>query len=184
MGSISMYRGPGQSDHDFFQAQLSPGRTILDSVTMRAGGDWRSVFYAAVEDRTGDTPTVWAFIVLINRPGGAHNFVYKEMDETVGPAQTTCPGRILDLLTPTEFTYAVDWRDRCRAHNAARAARPKTTPGDTIRFLSPIRFANGCQASRFQLVRRNVLRALPEDAFPFLVTVSCWRDRPYEKVES
>ena len=42
-----------------------------------------------------------------------YNFGYKDMDETVGPRQCQCPKAILDLLTPTKYEYAKEWRARC-----------------------------------------------------------------------
>ena len=41
------------------------------------------------------------------------NFSYKDIDETMGPAESNCPKGILDLLSPTESEYAIAWRKRC-----------------------------------------------------------------------
>jgi hypothetical protein len=51
------------------------------------------------------------------------------MDETMGPVESRCPERILDLLTPTDSEYANEWRARCRAFHAASKARPKIKVG-------------------------------------------------------
>ena len=42
-----------------------------------------------------------------------YNFGYKDMDETYGPCQYSCPKCILDLLTPTNNKYANEWRQAC-----------------------------------------------------------------------
>lgn len=92
-------------------------------------------FYAAVEQvhrETGER-RVWAAVFLLGyAPKDYHNFGYKDMDESMGPCESECPERILDLLTPTEYEHAKDWRARCRAYHAARKARPKITPGCTL----------------------------------------------------
>lgn len=92
-------------------------------------------FYCAVEQvhkETGER-RVWAAVFLLGyAPKDYHNFGYKDMDETCGPCEAQCPERILDLLTPTEHAYALDWRARCRAYHAARKARPKIKIGDTL----------------------------------------------------
>lgn len=49
-----------------------------------------------------------------------YNFSYKDMSETMGPYQRECPKSILDLLTPTENTYANEWRKDCYANLAKK----------------------------------------------------------------
>ena len=48
-----------------------------------------------------------------------YNFAYKDMDESMGPCESNCPLSILELLSPTEDCYAIDWRKRCE-QNAER----------------------------------------------------------------
>ncbi len=43
-----------------------------------------------------------------------YNFYYKDMEETMGPGYYDCPKGILDLLTPTDSEYALEWRKKCR----------------------------------------------------------------------
>ena len=75
-----------------------------------------STYYCAVEKLNKETSEkeVWAGIALTSQ---AHedgcNFFYKDMDETEGPCECKCPKSILNLLTPTESEYAMDWRERC-----------------------------------------------------------------------
>lgn len=54
-----------------------------------------------------------------------YNFAYKDMDETMGPYEDKCPKAILDLLTPTEYEYAKEWRKRCY-ENLEKKKNPNT----------------------------------------------------------
>jgi len=49
------------------------------------------------------------------------NWGYKDVDETMGPCQTDFPVSWLDLLSPCDSQYAVEWRQAVRE----RAARMK-----------------------------------------------------------
>ncbi|MDF0491487.1 hypothetical protein PX554_25550 [Sphingomonas sp. H39-1-10] len=80
------------------------------------------------------------------------NFGYKDMDESVGPYEDNCPAHILDLLTPTDKEYALDWRRRCRA-NLTRRAR-KIEDGDRIKLASALTFSDGHVGDEFIVVKR------------------------------
>ena len=90
-----------------------------------------SVYYAAVKslqryskDDDGneiivDIPTneqqVFGAVFLTSTNNKDHlNFSYKDMDESYGPCYYDCPKGILDLLTPTNNEYAINWRAKCR----------------------------------------------------------------------
>ena len=78
-------------------------------------------------------------------------FGYKDMDETMGPVESECPGVILDLLTPTESSYALAWRARCRARADERRAagrKPRPRPGQIVVFDEPISFRDGRRLDR------------------------------------
>jgi hypothetical protein len=84
------------TDRAFFEQEF-PGMLarygeILDCATVA------SVFYAAVRQK--DSGNVWAMIALTRRDGSYYNFSYKEMADTMGPAEDGCPVKIIDLLTP------------------------------------------------------------------------------------
>lgn len=70
-----------------------------------------------------DAPVV-AFITLtrINRKSD-YNFFYKDLDETMGPAENQCPVSILNLLTETESEFANEWRSRCRRYHEQKKGR-------------------------------------------------------------
>ena len=48
---------------------------------------------------------------------------YKDEDEFLGPLHHNCPLEILDMLTPTDHAFALEWRTACRKHHQLRLAR-------------------------------------------------------------
>ncbi|WP_339454568.1 DUF6927 domain-containing protein, partial [Pseudomonas sp. EA_5y_Pfl2_R50] len=74
------------------------------------------------------------------------------LDESMGPCEDNCPAHILDLLTPTDKEYAIDWRRRCRA-NLERRTR-KIEDGDRIKLASPLTFTDGHVGEEFIVVKR------------------------------
>lgn len=79
-----------------------------------------STYYAAIKRTKFATETeaenvcIFAVIVLTSVDNKEwFNFSYKDMDETMGPYQYNCPKSILDLLSPTDNEYAIEWRKRC-----------------------------------------------------------------------
>lgn len=70
--------------------------------------------------------------------------------------EDACPADVLDLLTPTDNTFALEWRARCRARLAARRTiRAKTAPrpGQLVVFAAPIHFRNGRSFTQLRAVR-------------------------------
>ena len=86
-----------------------------------------ATYYAAVEVTEKETGKryVTAAVDLTSSGDGWYNFGYKAMGETMGPYQYDCPKGILDLLTPTENEYALQWRERCRANLKRKSALKK-----------------------------------------------------------
>ena len=74
------------------------------------------------------------------------------LTENFGPCEADCPAAILDLLSPTDHEYALDWRARCRA-NLERRAR-KLADGDRIRLPEPVTFMDGNVAQEFVVCKR------------------------------
>ena len=113
-----------------------------------------STWYAAVKHTWVDgTFQTFAIICLTRKGGNGDGFGYKDMDETCGPNECSCPLYILDLLTPTDSEYANDWRARCRAQAASkrtlRATMPK--PGARVVFNPPLSYG-GVNLSEFIVV--------------------------------
>lgn len=68
------------------------------------------------------------------------NFSYKDMDETCGPYESDCPKGILDLLSPTENEFALQWRTRCYENLAKKKNKDslnKLPVGSVIKVTMP-----------------------------------------------
>ena len=152
MQHLSGHAGPREYLDDQYTS-VSAGRRIkvLRSalVTMRT-------YYAAVEVLEDGKPRqVSAAVCLVRynlRDKDGYVFGYKSMGEEWGPCEASCPAAVLDLLTPTENAHALDWRARCRAALAARAAKPKLKAGQVIVFEYPIAFTDGSSHRRMVVV--------------------------------
>lgn len=109
----------------------------------------RSEAYAAIEQIKKDTGKriVKMAVVIVKFQKGYYNFMYKDMEETMGPHICKCPKRLMKLLTPTDHEYALRWRQRVEDYwkqkDEAKKRRGKLNVGDTIVFTRPIRFTNG-----------------------------------------
>ena len=102
-----------------------------------------STYYAAVKsfNKTNGYECVTAAVCLTSTNNKDYfNFAYKDMDETCGPYKYDCPKGILDLLTPTENEYALEWRKACY-DNLAKKKNPngfnKLPVGTVIKVVMP-----------------------------------------------
>jgi len=86
---------------------------------------------------------------------------YKDMDETMGPCESECPERILQLLTPTTHEYALAWRQRCWDNIAQRKSFRFSK--DDVLETQPISFMDGVARSRFKVLSLKPLRLLCQD---------------------
>lgn len=75
-----------------------------------------TTYYAAVKIK--ETNEIYGLIILTQgrQKGDTYgcNFYYKDMSESCLPGYYDCPKGILDLLTPTDNEYALEWRKKCR----------------------------------------------------------------------
>jgi hypothetical protein len=96
---------------------------VLDASLVR----FRTAYLACETLHKDDGRTeVWAGVCLVGyAPKSYYNIGTKEIDETMGPCESECPQRILDLLTPTNSQWANEWRQRCWRYHAARRAKHK-----------------------------------------------------------
>jgi len=103
------------------------------------------------------------------------------MTETMGPREAECPAAILDLLTPTQSEYALDWRRRCREFTAWRASRPKLRDGDRLTFDEAIAFTDGSTHQSLTVsispLRPRAIRLLAANGM--LYRISGLRDRAF-----
>jgi hypothetical protein len=141
-------------------AQFTYTRDGRSSRVLKSALVGMRTYYAAVEtQQPGAERQVWALVCLVRyNPRDREGFIfgYKDMDETMGPCEDACPKAILDLLTPTDWLYAVAWRTRCHERLEDRrklAAKPLPQPGDTVVFDEPIRFRDGSAFTRLEAVR-------------------------------
>ena len=140
-------------DNQFTYARDDHRLTVLASSMVG------STYYAAAEriETSGDRQ-VFAIVCLTKTSTGARDgctFGYKDMTEHMGPCESECPASILDELTSTDSDYAVAWRARCWANLAQRKlqnAKPTPRPGQTIEFDEPMRFSDGQERTRFEVV--------------------------------
>lgn len=119
-----------------FEGERSSNQVIASSMV-------GSTYYAAVRrtDRETGEETVWAGVARTGRPlDRSFDIGYKDMDETCGPLECDCPKKILDLLSPTESEFALDWRRRCLESADRRAfARSvlREQPGTKVMWRAP-----------------------------------------------
>ncbi len=92
-------------------------------------------------------PVVLALIFL-TRNSKRDGFGYKDMSESLGPVESTCPASVLKMLSPLKPSaeWAQAWRDRCTARNELRAA---IKDGVTVKLASPIKFQGGFEGDTF-----------------------------------
>ena len=119
-----------------------------------------STYYAAVKslNKTNGYECVWAAICLTNTNMREYfNFAYKDMDETCGPYKHDCPKGILDLLSPTENEYALEWRKQCY-ENLAKKKNPngfnKLPVGTIIKVVMPFDTTYFKQGQEVRLQKR------------------------------
>lgn len=118
MGSVSYHRDRGESNREHFAKEFPDWNILADSTV-------NSVWYAAV-CRKDNPDEVFAAVFKIQWTRDYFNFTVKHMDETVGPGYYDAPAKVLDLLTPTEYDYANEWRAQCRETIAAKVAAKET----------------------------------------------------------
>ncbi len=181
MSSLNGHAGP----REYLDAQFTHETGRGTACVLRSALVSLRTYYAAVEIRRPEAVrTVTAVVCLVKynpRDREGYIFGYKDMGEEMGPCEATCPAAILDLLTSTESAHALDWRARCRAGLANRAAKPRLR-GATIVFANPIAFADGRIFERLTVVLdprapRTVRFRSPDS--PALYRVSGLKTRDY-----
>lgn len=118
-----------------------------------------SVYYAAVKTTNEDgSYRIWAavFLTSVNQRS-YYNFLYKDQDETCGPADCCCPQSILNLLTETDSEFAKVWRENCwKYHDSKRNAQSldKLPIGSKISFINQVSMPNGVRpGDRIMLIK-------------------------------
>lgn len=122
------------------------GLRVLKSV-------WQgSAYYAAAQPYGADgAEPAFAIICLVRwnpKARSGEHFGYKDMTESMGPYETTCPASVLDQLGPPSNDHAAQWRKACRERIALRA-RPRPQAGDRLILPEPQRFTDDYEARAF-----------------------------------
>jgi len=127
------------------------GMRVIDSAFVG-----NRVWYAAAEViQDGEVQYVIALVCLVKwNPGAKDGYVfgYKDMEESMGPCEAGCPGRILRLLSPTAKEHALDWRRRCLIR--LRMHGRKVEDGMRLRFPRAISFGDGHSGTEFIVVKK------------------------------
>lgn len=182
MSSLDGHAGP----RAYLDAQFTFDRPDRRVRVLRSALISMKTYYAAVERlKAGEPRQVCAIVCLVKynpRDRRGEIFGYKDMDEFMGPGEARCPATILDLLTPTDDAYALEWRRRCRDAVARRAARPKLKHGTTVVFEEPIAFRDGRSFERLTVVvdprRPRAIRFRSPDSVA-LYSISGMQDRAF-----
>ena len=74
------------------------------------------------------------------------------LEESMGPCEAGCPGRILRLLSPTANEHALDWRRRCLIR--LRMHGRKVEDGMRLRFPRAVSFGDGHSGTEFIVVKK------------------------------
>lgn len=169
MQSLGGHSGPrAYLDDQFTYEREAVRATVLRSALVRM-----RTYYAAVElirpDREREVVALVCLVHYNPRDREGYIFGYKDLDETMGPCEAECPSAILDVLTPTANEYALAWRARCHAGATERATKPRLRNGWTLVFAEPVRFADGAEHRRLQVVidphRPRAVRFRPEKGY-------------------
>ena len=197
MGWTGIYRNGRDSTADLLRHELTP----RDSADPGAGVQdialvGRNTAYVAYR-QPGPGAACFAIVMLLRH--SRDELMFKDMDEFMGPNESDCPKRILDLLTPIDPDddrngYARAWRERCRANLERRAVARELEPGDVIRFPQPFSFSDGTKLRSFVVdrpaprkpLRLHAITGFDEDgrARPGYAhyRISNWRTRAFERL--
>jgi hypothetical protein len=116
--------------------ESTAGWTTEHSVTTRLARAVRGNTVWSVNETTYADPAKvtdrWIGCTLLAR--SSNSWGYKQMDETSGPNEVSCPLSFLDMVPDPKTTYSTGWRDRVRAYHA-RVNR-KLSIGDSVKLTN------------------------------------------------
>jgi hypothetical protein len=97
---------------------------------------------------------------------------YKDMDESMGPTEVSCPLSYLDMV-PDPGGYATAWRERVKAHHATLAKFNSLTVGAKVKLRQGVTLS-GEPLTEATIVSVRPLRAtvLANSTFPRTVSLS------------
>ena len=166
--------------------------TILELATGPGG------VYGVLEkkDTTTGEAIRFALVVLTQRRSG--EFLYKEMTEFEGPAETGMPLSLFKQLSPvadirrmeplTNVEHLESWRRAVRERLDAQRTRAQFQVGDRVRFTRPLTFQLGgspVPVTEFQVIeagRRLRLYAQANGGgFACRISQRAWQDNPWTR---
>lgn len=75
---------------------------------------------------------------------------WREVHESTAPQEALCPARILNVLTPTQSEYALEWRKACRMNHARAWRQQGIHAGLIVVTDSPLPFSGSHEAQIFR----------------------------------
>ena len=88
-----------------------------------------------------------------------------ETNSSVTAKASIIPEKILKMLSPTDYEYAIKWRQDCRDYaekkRKQKKEKEKYTPGTIIEFKDELEFGGNLKSKRFEIVdpKKNLFRA-------------------------
>lgn len=158
MGWTYTHKSSGQSVRDFFKQTFGENMVIVECAVV----NMRTAYMACYNVK--NPSEVFAIICLLGyAPKDYYNFGYKDMDETMGPNERSCPEKVLKALTPLVTTpenprqWANEWRADCwnnlNKKKEQKKVNGKIEVGDIIEYKDIIHFRNGVDEKRFKVER-------------------------------
>lgn len=153
MGWTFTHKPNGMTVKEFFQKEYM-SCTIHDCKVVN-----RTTAYMAVSSNKKPEQVFAVVCLLAYRPKDYNfNFGYKDMDETCGPCEATCPISVLDKLTTTDNEYAKKWRERAWENVNRKLLAPKLKKGAVLKLKKEIRFSDGVSRQHFLIKSVRPLR--------------------------
>lgn len=98
------------------RTEMTPWKILAS--TCRGNALWLAAERFPADEVAGPpTRAIFCFLLEGDRKGG---WVYKDLDETMGPCDISCPLSFLEMV-PDPGGYATEWRARVRGEAARRA---------------------------------------------------------------
>lgn len=136
MGWSFKVHDSGQTKAEFMK-ELIQLCTDSDYETLRHSVRGNTL-WMVVRHKIKDHRAILCFLISKQRNGG---WGYKDLDETMGPCEVSCPLAFLDMV-PDPGSYATEWRARVRAwHSAQKIKRTRAAtlvPGMRVRLVTGV----------------------------------------------
>lgn len=115
---------------------------------------WTVVSIQSRDTEDGEWSEVTRYIGchLLQRASKTLGAGHKDMDESMGPYEYSCPLAYLDMV-PVAPKGSEKWREKVRQYHAIQAKKKALTEGQRIKLSNPIGFTNGYSEDTFTVVR-------------------------------